>query len=348
MQLGIVVPCFNEEEVLLETSNRLIGLIADLLRKDKISEESQILFIDDGSSDRTWEIIENLSNRSPYIGGIKLSRNRGHQNALLAGLFTADGDVIVSIDADLQDDVQVIEAMVDAYRNGSDIVYGVRKKRPTDTRFKRWSAELFYMLMQAMGVNVVFNHADFRLMSRRAVEHLKEFREVNLFLRGLVPLLGFRSSVIHYDRVERYAGVSKYPLKKMLAFAFDGISSFSVVPLRIVSTAGFFIFLSSILMSTWVLAVRLLTDRAVPGWASTVLPVYFIGGIQLLSTGLIGEYIAKIYGEVKARPRYIIEKTIVGTRRGAGSAEASQPPVAMVSSPTVSSESAARAPCRPT
>lgn len=310
MNLSIVLPCYNEEEVLGETATRLLALLGRLKTEGKIANNSKIYFIDDGSRDHTWEIIENLAEEHAEIHGIKLSRNRGHQNALLAGLFSAEGDALVSIDADLQDDVDVIETMVDRYMEGYEIVYGVRKARKTDTAFKRATAEGFYKLMHLMGVDIVFNHADYRLMSRRTVEELKHYSEVNLFLRAMVPLIGFKSTSVYYDRAERFAGESKYPLKKMLAFAWDGITSFSVVPLRLITATGFIIFIASILISFWILGIKLFTDDAVPGWASTVLPIYFIGGIQVFSIGIVGEYIGKIYMETKRRPRFIIEKSI--------------------------------------
>jgi glycosyltransferase involved in cell wall biosynthesis len=310
MNIGVIVPCYNEEAVLDETAARLTALLDQLIKKGKISKMSKIWFIDDGSNDRTWHIIERLSASNGYISGIKLSRNVGHQNALLAGLSTVDGDALASVDADLQDDIVCIEKMIDEWRGGAEIVYGVRKKRNTDTVFKRLTALTFYKLMRWMGVEVVFNHADFRLMSRRAIECLKEFREINLFIRGIVPLIGFKSSVVYYERNERFAGESKYPLKKMLAFALDGITSFSVVPLRMITFIGFMVFTVSTLMSGWVIIIKWFGERAVPGWASTVLPMYFIGGIQILCIGIIGEYLGKIYTEVKDRPRYIIEKII--------------------------------------
>lgn len=308
MQLTIVLPSYNEEEVLNETSSRLLSLFEKLISADKISDESRICFVDDGSKDKTWNIIETLSQKHLHISGIKLSRNRGHQNALLAGLFTVEGDIVISIDADLQDDIEIIEEMLDSYNKGNDIIYAVRKERKTDTAFKRATAEGFYKIMHLMGVDIVFNHADYRLMSRRAIEHLKSFKEVNLFLRAMVPLIGFQSSNVYYDRAERFAGESKYPLKKMLSFAWDGITSFSVMPLRFITVTGFLIFIATLLMSVWVLGVKFFSEEAVPGWASTVLPIYFIGGIQVLSLGIVGEYIGKIYMETKERPRFIIEK----------------------------------------
>jgi len=310
MQLSIVLPSYNEEEVLQETASRLLSLFEDLIDKNKISDASRICFVDDGSKDKTWNIIETLSQEHLHVSGIKLSRNRGHQNALLAGLYTVEGDIVISIDADLQDDITIIEEMIDSYNKGNDIVYAVRKERTTDTAFKRATAEGFYKIMHLMGVDIVFNHADYRLMSRRAIEYLKEFKEVNLFLRAMIPLVGFQSSSVYYDRAERFAGESKYPLKKMLSFAWDGITSFSVMPLRFITATGFFIFLATIIMSLWVLGVKLFSEEAVPGWASTVLPIYFIGGIQVFSIGIVGEYIGKIYMETKERPRFIIEKTI--------------------------------------
>ncbi len=310
MQLSIVLPSYNEEEVLYETSSRLLKLFEKLIEKKKIDDASRICFVDDGSRDKTWSIIEELSAKHLHVSGIKLSRNRGHQNALLAGLFTVEGDVVISIDADLQDDIEIIEEMIDSYNEGNDIVYAVRKKRTTDTAFKRASAEGFYKLMHLMGVDIVFNHADYRLMSRRAIEELKNFKEVNLFLRAMIPFVGFSSSNVYYDRAERFAGESKYPLKKMLSFAWDGITSFSVMPLRFITATGFIIFIATLMMSAWVLWIKLFSEEAVPGWASTVLPIYFIGGIQVLSIGIVGEYIGKIYMETKERPRFIIEKII--------------------------------------
>jgi glycosyltransferase involved in cell wall biosynthesis len=309
MKLGIVVPCYNEEEVLRETAKRLLPVLDRLAAAGKVSPESRIFFVDDGSRDKTWSLIEALGQEDPRVAGIKLSRNRGHQNALLAGLFTASGDALVSIDADLQDDVTVIEQMVDAHLGGADVVYGVRKTRESDSVFKRNTALGFYGLMRSLGADVIENHADFRLMSRRAIEALKEFREVNLFLRGLVPLVGFPSEIIYYDRAARFAGVSKYPLRRMISFALEGLTSFSVGPLRLITMTGLVVFLLSMFMSVFIVGVKLFSTRAVPGWASTVLPVYFIGGIQILCIGVIGEYIGKIYKETKARPRYIIEKS---------------------------------------
>lgn len=309
-RLDIVVPCYNEEEVLPETARRLRDLLDRLIRDGRIASASRILFVDDGSRDQTWRLIEKLSSADSRIGGVKLSRNRGHQNALLAGLFTADGDAVVSVDADLQDDIEVISDMVDAYLQGVDVVYGVRQDRSSDSFFKRTTARAFYRLMDVLGVETVDNHADFRLMSRSAVDAARQFHEVNLFLRGILPLIGFKSSIVYYTRSERFAGVSKYPLKRMIGLALNAITSFSVVPLRLITVAGFVVFSLSIAMVAWTLWIRLFSDEAIPGWASTLLPIYFLGGIQILSIGIIGEYLGKVYQETKARPRYIIEKVI--------------------------------------
>lgn len=309
-QLGIVVPCYNEEAVLPETTKQLLAVLHHLTEEGLVAGSSAVYFVDDGSRDGTWSFIEALSQSDPRVHGIKLSRNQGHQNALIAGLFGAQGDVLVSIDADLQDDVNVIEDMVRKHHDGFEIVYGVRESRETDTPFKRGSAELYYWLLAKMGVDIVHNHADFRLMGRRALEALQGFREVNLFLRGIVPLLGFRTTTSYYSRAERFAGESKYPLKKMLALAMDGLTSFSVVPLRMISMLGFLVSLFSIAMVVWVAFGKLFMNSAIPGWASSVIPIYFLGGIQLLSIGVLGEYIAKIYLETKRRPRYQIEKVV--------------------------------------
>lgn len=309
-RLAIVVPCFNEEEALPETARRLGMLLERLRQAGRIAAESRIVLIDDGSRDGTWELIERLSRTDERIGGIKLSRNRGHQNALLAGLFTVEGDVLVSVDADLQDDVEVIGEMLEQHARGMHVVYGARNDRSSDGVFKRASAQGFYRLIRALGVESVYNHADFRLLSRRAVDALKDFREVNLFLRGIVPLIGFKSSVVYYTRTERLAGVSKYPLRKMFALALDAVTSFSVVPLRLISALGILVFLFSAGMGMWTLWVRLFTERAVPGWTSTLLPIYLLGGLQILCVGILGEYLGKVYQETKRRPRYIIEKVL--------------------------------------
>lgn len=309
-RLAIVVPCFNEEEVFHETARRLLTLLDQLTDHGLVAAGSAIYFVDDGSRDRTWALIEERARQDERISGIKLSRNRGHQNALLAGLFTANGDVLVTLDADLQDDIDVIPDMLAEHKRGIDVVYGVRRDRFTDSRFKRYTAHAFYRLMGALGAESVYNHADFRLMSRRAVEALKQFREVNLFLRGLVPLVGFPSAIVQYARGERLAGRSKYPLRRMIGLALDAVTSFSVVPLRLITLMGFLVFLLSAAMVVWSLWVRLFTTRAVPGWTSTILPIYLLGGVQILCIGVIGEYLGKLYQEAKARPRYIIEKIV--------------------------------------
>ena len=309
-RLGIVVPCYNEEAVLPETARRLIQLLQQMLADGAAAAGSQVVFVDDGSSDRTWPMIEEMAANDARVGGIKLSRNRGHQNALLAGLYTCDADVLLSVDADLQDDIGVIPEMVQAYARGAQVVYGVRNNRTSDSFFKRASAQGFYRFINALGAESIYNHADFRLMSRRAVEALKSFREVNLFLRGMVPLIGFQSAIVYYTRSERFAGESKYPLRKMLALALDAVTSFSVAPLRFITGIGFLVFVLSILMGLWTIWVKLFTDHAVPGWASTMLPIYFLGGIQILCIGVLGEYLGKVYQETKGRPRYIIEKHV--------------------------------------
>ena len=309
-ELSVVIPCYNEEEVIGETSNRLINLLKSLESSGIVRSDSKIYFVDDGSRDSTWPIIVELAQKHEAIHGLKLSRNRGHQTALLAGLLNAEGDVIVSMDADLQDDIRAIEDMLREYTKGKDIVYGVREARLTDTFFKKYSAEFYYRLIRAMGVDVVFNHADYRLMSRRAIRALNEYPESNLFLRGVIPTIGFPSAIVTYARGERFAGESKYPLRKMLALAIDGITSFTAFPLRIIATVGLLIFIGSLLMSGWVLGVKIFTDDAIPGWASSVLPIYFLGGVQLLGIGVVGEYIAKIYAETKRRPRFFIEDSV--------------------------------------
>ena len=308
-KLMVVIPCYNEEEVLPETSRRLVAKMAALEKKGLITPDSRVLLVDDGSRDRTWEMISALHNENPLFEGVKLSRNRGHQNALLAGLMTAKGrcDVSISMDADLQDDMDAMDRFLEKYEEGCDVVYGVRNKRDTDTFFKRETALMFYRLMKALGVDITFNHADYRLMSNRALEALSEFEEVNLFLRGLAPLVGFQSDIVTYDRSERFAGESKYPFKKMLAFAIDGITSFSVKPLRLITTAGMVVFVMSLFMLLYTL-ISWITGQTVIGWTSTLASIWMIGGIQLLSLGIIGEYIGKIYNETKRRPRFIIAR----------------------------------------
>ena len=310
VRLAVVVPCYNEEEVLPETARRLVLLLDQLVAQGLAHESSAIYFVDDGSRDRTWALTQELSAAQPRVHGLKLSRNRGHQNALLAGLFNAPGDVLISVDADLQDDLGVIEQMLVKYREGAEIVFGVRQSRAKDTVFKRATAEGYYKLLRAMGVDLVFNHADYRLMSRRVVTCLAEYGEVNLFLRGIVPQIGFKSATVVYDRSERFAGESKYPLRKMLAFAMDGITSFSVVPLRLLTTLGLFFAALSLLMVLYVLYGTLVLKATVPGWASSVIPIYFLGGVQLLGMGILGEYVAKIYLETKRRPRFVVEESV--------------------------------------
>jgi glycosyltransferase involved in cell wall biosynthesis len=310
IELGIVVPCFDEEAVLPETARRLAALLSRLISAGSVAESSRIWFVDDGSRDRTWDLIGQFARDGLPVCGVRLSRNRGHQNALLAGLFVAEGDALVSIDADLQDDVDAIERMLVEYQQGSDIVYGVRSDRSCDTPFKRTSARWFYRLMSMIGAESIENHADFRLMSRRAVEELRQYREVNLYLRGIIPLIGFRYTVVEYDRASRFAGESKYPLRKMLALSLNAVTSFSVTPLRLVSLLGLVVFVGSMAVSAWVLAVVLFTDRAIAGWASTVLPICVLGGLQILSVGIVGEYIGKIYLEAKGRPKYSIDTVV--------------------------------------
>lgn len=309
-KLAIVAPCFNEEAVLPTTIRQLASLKDKLVLEGLIGADSTITFVDDGSTDRTWQLIEDAACINSSIHGIKLSRNRGHQNALMAGLMTADGDAVISIDADLQDDLDAIKEMLIKHFNGSEIVYGVRNHRGSDTFFKRISAEGFYRFLDMIGIDLVFNHADYRLMGRTAIEALRQYREVNLFLRGIIPQLGFKTEIVFYKRAERFAGESKYPIRKMLALAWDGLTSFSSSPLRWITFFGFLISTLSFSVGGWALAATLGFNATIPGWASTVIPIYFLGGIQLLSLGVIGEYISKTYLEVKQRPRFIIEKTI--------------------------------------
>lgn len=313
-RLAIVVPCYNEEEVLKIASKALREVLDDLVSKNKIAPDSFILFVNDGSRDRTWELIEEEHRLYPdQVRGVKLAGNVGHQFALTAGLLTAmeRSDVTISIDADLQDDVAVIEEMIDKFHEGSDIVYGVRRERKSDTFFKRTTAQAFYKLMALMGVKTVYNHADFRLMSKRAVEQFSKYKESNLFLRGMMPLIGYQTDSVYYDRKERVAGESKYPLKKMLALAFNGISSFSVKPISMILGLGLFIIVCSILAAVYAL-ISYFTGSVVPGWTSLILSIWFLGGLQLMAIGMVGQYIGKIYMEVKQRPRYNIEKILEG------------------------------------
>ena len=309
--LYIVVPCYNEEEVLPETSRRLKAKLEQLMAAGKISPKSRVLFVNDGSRDRTWALIAQLHENDPIFRGVDLSRNRGHQNALLAGLMTArdKADAVISMDADLQDDVDAVDAMVDKYLEGVDIVYGVRSSRRKDSFFKRTTAEGFYRLMNALGAETVFNHADYRLMSRRALDGLAQFREVNLFLRGIVPMIGYRTDTVEYERGERFAGESKYPLKKMLAFALEGITSLSVKPLRMITALGFLIFLVSLGMIAYNI-VRWIGGNTITGWASLACSIWLIGGLILLALGVIGEYMGKLYLESKHRPRFLIRQVL--------------------------------------
>ena len=305
--LSLVLPCYNEQEVLPETTARLQAMLARLKASGEIAEGSAIYYVDDGSRDRTWEMIHDYAERNADVCGIKLSRNRGHQNALLCGLLTAPGDILISLDADLQDDLEAIPQMIQRYREGSEIVFGVRRKRTKDTFFKRFSAESYYKFLAMMGVQIVYNHADYRLMSRRAVESLRGYDETHLFLRGLVPQLGYKGAIVEFDRAERFAGESKYPLTKMLSLAWQGVTSFSAYPLRLITGIGMMISLVSLVMAAWAVLTKLFTDNALPGWASTVIPMYFLGGVQLLSLGIIGEYVAKIFESSKKRPRFHVE-----------------------------------------
>lgn len=309
--LYLVVPCYNEEEVLPETSRRLKEKLLSLIERKKISIKSRVMFVNDGSKDRTWAIIQELHRNDRFFCGVNLSRNRGHQNALLAGLMTAKekADVVISMDADLQDDINAMDEMIDKYLGGCDIVYGVRSSRKKDSFFKRFTAESFYRLMNCLGVHMVFNHADYRLMSKRALEGLAQFEEVNLFLRGIVPMIGYPSDIVYYKRGQRLAGESKYPLKKMLSFAGEGITSLSIKPIRLVFLLGILVFLISIGMLIYII-VQFLLGHTVSGWASISVSVWAIGGLTLLSIGVVGEYIGKIYLETKNRPRFLIESVL--------------------------------------
>ena len=310
LKLSLVVPCYNEEQVLPLTLPRLLNLLSILEARGLVSRESDVTFVDDGSRDRTWELIEQARRADPRVHGIKLSRNRGHQNALLAGLLCSQADVTISLDADLQDDLQAIPRMLQAHRAGAEIVYGVRARRDTDTWFKRTTARGYYSLLRMFGVDIVPDHADFRLMSRRALDALHGFHEVNLFLRGIVPLLGFPTATVAYDRAAREAGESKYPLRRMVALALEGIFSFSTVPLRWITWLGLSVSAAALAFAAWAVIIRLFTERAVPGWASTVVPMFFLGGVQLLALGVIGGYLSRVYAESKQRPRFIVEKML--------------------------------------
>ena len=311
VKLYLAVPCYNEEEVLFDTTEKLTKKYDQLIADGKITNDSKIVYIDDGSKDKTWEIISELYKTNTYVNGIKMSRNRGHQNALLGGLMTIkdDCDCVISIDADLQDDINAFDKMIEDFENGSEIVYGVRSKRATDTAFKRMTAQGFYKILSALVAEVVYNHADFRLMSRRALNALADFKEVNLFLRGLVPLVGYKSSVVEYERSERLAGESKYPLKKMLGLAWDGVTSLSMKPIRMITVLGVIVFCISIIMLIYSVVMWAI-GNTVSGWTSMTVSIWAIGGLQLLAIGVVGEYIGKIYMETKNRPRFIVEEQL--------------------------------------
>ncbi|MBU3132684.1 glycosyltransferase family 2 protein [Clostridium gasigenes] len=313
-KIYLVVPCYNEEEVLCETAKRLELKMKTLIDNKDINEYSRVIFVDDGSKDKTWSIIEELKNNNELFGGIKLSRNRGHQNALLAGLMTVKDkcDAVISLDADLQDDINVIDKFIEKFYEGCEVVYGVRSDRKSDTFFKRSTAQGFYKVIKFLGVDIIYNHADYRLMSRKALDSLAEFKEVNLFLRGIVPLVGFKSDIVSYERNERFAGESKYPLKKMISFAFEGITSFSVKPIRLVLVMGIIMFFSSLTALAYFL-VTWINGYTVQGWTTVVASIWMLGGIQLLCLGVIGEYVGKIYIEVKSRPKYIIDQFIINS-----------------------------------
>ncbi len=309
--LYVVVPCYNESEVLKETTKRLTEKLTQMIKDKHIDKKSKIMYVNDGSKDSTWELITKFNQENNLVTGVNLSKNRGHQNALLAGLMTAKeyADIVISMDADLQDDIEVMDQMVSEYLEGSAIVYGVRNSRKKDTGFKKHTAQMFYKLMKLLGVDVIYNHADYRLLSKRVLEELANYKEVNLFLRGIIPLIGFKSSIVTYERHERFAGVSKYPLKKMINFAIEGILSFSVKPLRIITLSGFFISLISFLFLLYVVIGHFITGN-VAGWTTIVTLICFFGGFQIFCIGVIGEYIGKIYSETKQRPRYIIEEVL--------------------------------------
>lgn len=314
MKLYMVIPCYNEEEVLEETTRRLEEKYAALTDSGKISEDSRILYVNDGSKDGTWPLIEKLHRENPHVSGLNLSRNRGHQNAVLAGLMYAKDhcDAAISMDADLQDDINAIDEMLDKFAEGKDVVYGVRSSRKKDSFFKKFTAEAFYKIMLWMGVDIVFNHADYRLMSRRVLEQLGNYKEVNLFLRGIIPLIGYPSANVYYERSERFAGESKYPLKKMLSFAFDGITSFSIKPIRFILSLGLIIFLVSVGILIYSL-IRHFIGATVLGWSSLMVSIWALGGLQLLAIGIIGEYIGKMYLETKGRPRFAIQDILDDT-----------------------------------
>lgn len=309
IRLFLVIPCYNEEKVITTTAEVLLRKLTEMEQEMLITQDSKIVFVNDGSKDNTWNIITQMNSENPIFRGINLSRNRGHQNALLAGLMTVkeEAEAVISLDADLQDDIGILDEFVRKYQEGFDVVYGVRSARDTDTRFKKYTASFFYKLMRLLGADVIENHADYRLLSQRVLKELSEYKEVNLFLRGMIPLVGFDSAVVSYERKERFAGESKYPLKKMLSFAFDGITSFSNRPIRMITTLGIIIFCISILALMYLVLGKLIFGKTVPGWTSLIVSIWGLGGLQLLAVGIIGEYIGKIYLETKARPRYIIK-----------------------------------------
>ncbi len=313
--LYMVIPCYNEEEMLNETTKQLKVKMSNLIKESKISDESRVMYVNDGSKDKTWELIKKINDKEKYFTGISLSRNRGHQNALLAGLMVAKehADIIISMDADLQDDINAIDEMIDKYYEGNEIVYGVRNSRKKDTVFKRMTAQGFYKFMQMMGVDIVYNHADFRLTSKRVLDEFAKFNEVNLFLRGMFPLVGFKHDIVYYERKERMAGESKYPLKKMLAFAWDGITSFSIKPLKLVLNIGIILFFVSAIMIIYSI-IRKIMGATVSGWTFITCSIWLVAGVQMLSIGIVGQYIGKIYSEVKQRPRYIISDNLIGKK----------------------------------
>lgn len=317
VKLFVVIPCYNEEEVLHETTKRLKEKLNKLIKDEVISKDSMVMYVNDGSKDNTWEIIKEISESEEHFTGITLSRNRGHQNALVAGLLTAReyADVVISMDADLQDDINAIDGMLASYNEGCDIVYGVRSSRKKDSFFKKFTAEGFYKFMSLMGVDIVFNHADYRLTSKRVLDNFANFKEVNLFLRGMFPLIGYKSDKVYYERAERFAGESKYPLKKMLNFAWDGITSFSVKPLRFICILGFIILFVSVLIMIYSLVQKII-GNTVDGWTFLNISIWFIGGLQMLSLGVVGEYVGKMYNETKARPRYIVSENLLENKKG--------------------------------
>jgi polyisoprenyl-phosphate glycosyltransferase len=336
--LSVVIPCYNEEEVLPETADRIGDLIENLINARMIGPQSHVIFVDDGSRDRTWSIIEELHRKCFRMQGLKLSRNRGHQIALLAGLLSATGDVVVSLDADLQDDPEVITEMLKANAAGADVVLGVRRSRATDHPIKRITAEFYYRCLDWMGIEIAYNHGDYRLLSRRAIEALRQYGESNLFLRALVMQIGFKTAIVNYDRAPRFAGHSKYPLRKMVALALEGVTAFSTMPLRLITLVGFIVSFVSFLLGAWALSAALFTLRVVPGWASTVIPIYLICGVQLICLGIMGEYIGKIYHETKRRPRFTVETALLDVDSETGSSSTPSRDLRKLVAGTVSGE----------